>query len=50
MVLANDMPFVSTVFVQHLVAHAAGNDIVVPRTASGRHPRCASTIAGSRRG
>ncbi len=40
-VLACDMPFVSTALVAHLVALAAGADVVLPQTAAGYHPLCA---------
>src|SRR5687767_899103 len=39
--LACDMPFVTAPFLAHLVALAAGSDIVVPRTGRGYHPLCA---------
>ena len=42
-VIAGDMPFLTTAFLSHLVAAAAQSDAdaVVPRTESGYHPLCA---------
>jgi molybdenum cofactor guanylyltransferase len=39
--LACDMPFVTSAFLEYLVANAAGVDAVVPRTDRGYHPLCA---------
>jgi len=39
--LACDMPFVTSAFLEYLVASAAGFDAVVPRTDRGYHPLCA---------
>jgi molybdopterin-guanine dinucleotide biosynthesis protein A len=39
--LACDMPFVSSAFVAYLVSQAGGVDAVVPRTDRGYHPLCA---------
>ena len=40
-VLACDMPFVTTALLRHLVTLAAGADAVVPATEHGYHPLCA---------
>ena len=40
-VLACDMPFVTTALLRHLVSLAAGADVVVPATERGYHPLCA---------
>jgi molybdopterin-guanine dinucleotide biosynthesis protein A len=40
-VLACDMPFVTTALLRHLVSLAAGADVVVPVTDRGYHPLCA---------
>ena len=40
-VLACDMPFVTSALIGHLLVLAAGSDIVVPRTERGYHPLCA---------
>jgi molybdopterin-guanine dinucleotide biosynthesis protein A len=39
--IACDMPFVETAFLQYLVAESHGVDAVVPRTDRGYHPLCA---------
>jgi molybdopterin-guanine dinucleotide biosynthesis protein A len=39
--LACDMPFVTSGFLDYLVTNAAGSDAVVPRTDRGYHPLCA---------
>jgi molybdenum cofactor guanylyltransferase len=39
--LACDMPFVTTALMRHLVEIAEGSDVVVPRTERGYHPLCA---------
>jgi molybdopterin-guanine dinucleotide biosynthesis protein A len=39
--LACDMPFVTSAFLEYLVANAAGFEAVVPRTDRGYHPLCA---------
>jgi molybdopterin-guanine dinucleotide biosynthesis protein A len=41
LLVACDMPFVSSAFAAHLVSLAADADIVVPRTERGYHPLCA---------
>ncbi len=41
LVLACDMPFVTTPLLRHLASLAAGVDAVVPRTERGYHPLCA---------
>jgi molybdopterin-guanine dinucleotide biosynthesis protein A len=46
--LACDMPFVTTAFLAHLVGSAAAADAVVPRTERGYHPLCAAYTSGCR--
>jgi molybdopterin-guanine dinucleotide biosynthesis protein A len=41
LVVACDMPFLTTPFLRHLMEHAAGADAVVPRDGTGQHPLCA---------
>jgi molybdopterin-guanine dinucleotide biosynthesis protein A len=42
LVIACDMPFLTTPFLARLVALGAGRDAAIPRDARGRHPLCAS--------
>jgi molybdopterin-guanine dinucleotide biosynthesis protein A len=46
-VLACDMPFVSSAFLAYLVAKTAGVDAVVPKTEHGYHPLCAVYTRGA---
>ena len=39
--VAGDMPYVTTAFVEYLLSLAAGADAVVPRSERGYHPLCA---------
>ncbi len=39
-ILACDMPFVTTAFLAHLIDTDSDADIVIPRDAQGRHPLC----------
>jgi molybdopterin-guanine dinucleotide biosynthesis protein A len=41
LLVACDMPYLSTPFLAHLLSLAAGVDIVVPQTERGYHPLCA---------
>lgn len=41
LLLACDMPFVTTALLQHLIERAPSADVVVPVTARGFHPLCA---------
>lgn len=41
LLLACDMPFVTTALLEHLLANADGFEAVVPRTDRGYHPLCA---------
>lgn len=41
LVLACDMPFVTTAFLSHLRHAGQDADVALPRTADGRHPLCA---------
>ena len=39
--IACDMPYVSTAFVEYLLSLAGGSDVVVPQSERGYHPLCA---------
>ena len=47
LVLACDMPFVTTAFVAHLAATGRDADVTVPRDGHGLHPLCAAWSPGA---
>lgn len=41
LIVAGDLPFVTSAFIHHLATRPAGGDVTIPRTAAGYQPLCA---------